>query len=54
MKDNEDVRLGKGFGFYVGAKKLIYMVRCFACGKENYAMAVSSGKCAWCAHDANA
>ena len=30
----------------------LYLVRCFACGgkygKENYAMAVSSGQCAWC------
>lgn len=30
----------------------LYLVRCFACdkerGKENWAMAVSSGICAWC------
>lgn len=30
----------------------LYLVRCFACGgkrgRENYAMAVSSGECAWC------
>lgn len=51
MKDNEDVRRGKGFGFYVASKKLIYMIRCFACGKENYGPAVASGKCAWCEHD---
>ncbi len=30
----------------------LYLVRCFACGgehgKENYAMAVANGECAWC------
>jgi hypothetical protein len=30
----------------------LYLVRCFACGgehgKENWAMAVASGQCAWC------
>lgn len=30
----------------------LYLVRCYNCGgirgKENYAMAVSSGTCAWC------
>ena len=30
----------------------LYLVRCFACdadhGRENYAMSVSSGECAWC------
>ena len=30
----------------------LYLVRCFACdpeiGKENWAMAVYSGVCAWC------
>lgn len=32
----------------------LYLVRCFACpghgdrGKENYAMSVSGGICAWC------
>lgn len=29
-----------------------FLVRCFACdpkhGMENYAMAVASGRCAWC------
>lgn len=31
-----------------------YLVRCPECKKENYAMAVSSGICAWCGYDANA
>jgi hypothetical protein len=30
----------------------LFLVRCFACpdhvGRENYALAVSSGQCAWC------
>jgi len=26
----------------------LYLVRCFVCGKENWAMAVATGKCAWC------
>ena len=30
----------------------LYLVRCYACdsenGRENYAMLVSSGTCAWC------
>ena len=25
-----------------------YMVRCPVCNRENYALAVSSGQCAWC------
>lgn len=32
----------------------ICMVRCIKCKRENYAMAVYSGMCAWCGHDANA
>ncbi len=34
------------------------LVRCFACnpayGKENYAIAVTTGKCAWCGWKENA
>lgn len=30
----------------------LYLVRCYACeperGRENYAMSVASGQCAWC------
>ena len=32
--------------------KKIYMVRCPKCNKENWAMAVASGQCAWCGHKA--
>ena len=28
----------------------IYMVRCPKCNRENYALSVSSGKCAWCGY----
>jgi hypothetical protein len=47
-----DVRKGKGFG-YCKDDGTVCMIRCFACGKENYAMAVNSGCCAWCGHNAN-
>ncbi len=30
-----------------------YLVRCPKCKKENYALQVSSGICAWCGYDAN-
>lgn len=34
------------------SKGSIYLVRCFNCdpvhGKENYCMAVPTGRCAWC------
>ena len=33
-------------------KGTISMNRCFSCGKENYAPAVTSGQCAWCGYKA--
>lgn len=36
-----------------------YLVRCFSCegyderGRENYAMAVAAGQCAWCGFNIN-
>lgn len=50
---SKDIVVGKGNG-YIDSGGKICMVRCFACGKENYALAVSSGCCAWCGLDANA
>lgn len=47
-----DIRKGLGFG-YQGDDGNLCMIRCFACGRENYAPAVASGSCAWCGHDAN-
>lgn len=30
-----------------------YLVRCPRCERENWALSVSSGRCAWCGYDAN-
>ena len=47
----EDYIIGKkSYGFY-GENGDIYLVRCPECKRENYAMAVSSGTCAWCGWD---
>lgn len=46
-----DIREGKGVGYERDGFKC--MIKCFDCGKENYAMAVTSGRCAWCGFDAN-
>jgi len=35
------------------SKGNVFLVRCEGCDKENYALAVASGKCAWCGYDAN-
>lgn len=48
----KDIHKGKGYGFQVD-DGMVYMVRCFECGKENWAPAVASGRCAWCGHNAN-
>jgi len=47
-----DIRKGKGVGYKDRNGKLC-MIRCFHCGKENYAAAVAGGTCAWCGYDAN-
>ncbi len=43
---------GEGSGYKRSDGKMC-MVRCFVCGKENYAPAVHSGRCAWCHYDCN-
>ena len=43
---------GAGVG-YKDEDGTICMIRCFRCGRENYAVAVPTGKCAFCGHDAN-
>ena len=48
-----DIRRGKGFGYKDTATGKICQIRCFKCGKENYAAAVATGSCAWCGYDAN-
>lgn len=50
--DSKDVRKGKGFG-YTSNKGIVCMIRCFKCGKENYAMSVATGYCMWCGHNPN-
>lgn len=42
-----DLKFNKGTGYIEEGGK-ICMIRCFSCGKENYAPSVASGKCAWC------
>lgn len=48
----ETIDKGKGFGFKRDNGKLA-MIRCFDCGKENYAMNILSGYCTWCGYNAN-
>lgn len=33
---------------FIGDNGDLYLVRCVACGWENYALCVSSGVCYWC------
>lgn len=47
-----DIVRGNGNGFLTKEGK-IAMVRCFECGRENYAMNVLSGRCTWCGYNAN-
>lgn len=49
---NKNIQKRNGFGF-LSKDDNFCMIRCFECGKENYAMAVMSGCCAWCGYDAN-
>ena len=52
--DHDGVQAGKGSGYMTRSKPLrVCMERCFSCGRENYALAVPSGHCAWCKFDAN-
>ena len=39
---------GKHIGFKSGDR--LFLQHCPKCNMENYAMAVSSGECAWCGH----
>lgn len=48
----EDIKQGNGFG-YKDRTGHICMIRCFECGRENYAIAVAAGQCAWCGHNPN-
>lgn len=46
-----EIKVKGGNGFIDGKK--IYLTRCPEDQKENYAMAVASGRCAWCGYNAN-
>lgn len=39
---------------FVSANGKLYLVRCPRCDRENWAMYVSSGQCAWCGWKAEA
>jgi hypothetical protein len=43
----------KGTGYEDRSTKLICMIKCFKCGKENYAISISSGFCCWCGYNPN-
>lgn len=45
-----DVVKGKGYGYVSELTGKTCMIRCFECGRENYAMAVASGECARCGY----
>lgn len=48
--DGEKVRTGA----YMGKREgLICFLRCPVCRRENYAMSVAEGVCAWCGYDPN-
>lgn len=48
----KDVHKENGYGFICDDGH-IAMERCFKCGRENWAMVVYKGVCAWCGFDAN-
>jgi hypothetical protein len=39
--------------FWSEEKQTLYMTRCPKCERENYAVAVAAGICAWCNWDVN-
>ena len=56
--DSDDVRWQdngeiKGFGYRPKGEENIGLMRYPQCGRENYAMSVSSSVCTWCNFDAN-
>lgn len=53
--DSRDVRIGEHGCGYVAPDGTgpVRLLRCPECNRENYAMAVHSGICAWCNWDAN-
>lgn len=52
-EDNTQQKIGYGYSPKKGDRKgQICIVRCPRCKRENYALAVSQGLCAWCGFDA--
>ena len=49
---SDTIYSGLGSGYEKGDGSL-GMIRCFACGKENYIPSAHSGICAWCGYDCN-
>lgn len=47
-----DILQDQGMG-YKTDKGTVCMIRCFSCGKENYALVVAHGYCAWCGFNPN-
>lgn len=47
------IKAEKKLGENFEANGKTYLVRCPKCERENYAMSVSSGICAWCGYNAN-
>lgn len=47
-----DIRYKNGYG-WINQDGTICATRCFDCGRENYALAVSTGCCAKCGVDFN-
>ena len=37
-------------GYVFKTSGVLYLVRCPKCEKENYALAVADGQCAWCGY----
>lgn len=44
------VKLARGVEYYPDTDTML-LIRCPKCGKENYAIAVASGRCCWCGFD---
>jgi len=49
----ENIYEKNGVGYKDRDTGLTCMIRCFECGRENYALAVSSGYCSWCRYTPN-
>jgi ribosomal protein L37E len=49
MPQPKDIREGRGFGYRDDSGR-VWMIRCFSCGRENWAPAVASCQCAWCGY----